>query len=340
MDEKINEQLKKVLNETNIKNLSLVDKVKVGCNNCGKCCCNIQAVINAFDIYNMSKVYDFKEIAHKIDMDFCENSRLPAAFLKAKPMCTFLIESNGDFTCSLGDYKPKSCITPFLSVVTDVSDLHFVHLDQEVIPLNISELIRKYSIENNELIFLEEREKICKCKEKKSITVKKYLGNRYKYDKEYIIASLISMLIERYVNTKDFFRILFLSENSILNNIHKHKDDKNMFALMHSKIMYHTYFYGLSEDPETVDFLQVSIEKFNYLQDVFYPTIRKLYQMFINIFFIDEKEMRRILDIKDDATACREFDLYYAKHVKEIAVRFTEEASKFIEFTELMEKEM
>jgi len=335
MGDKIKEEkIKEFLNESSLTRLKLNDKVNVGCDNCGKCCYKIQTSLNAFDIYNISQVYDLKEILPKLDISFGENSGLPIVGLQTDNLCTFSDEVDGDFKCSLGEYKPKACMSPFLSIMTDTSELSFVPLDQEVTPLDPYELIDKHSINNSEIVFLNDRFKsVCKCGNKKEITVKEYLGDRYKYDKEYTISAIIQILLCRYINPNEFFKIIYLSDNSILSKDSSFPKDKSMYAIISSKISQQTLFYAIEDTPiDRKDFLKTSIKQFNFLQNNLYPVMRKLYQMLIDVFYVDEKEMREIINMPDEISQ-QAFDLYFYKNRKEISKRFQEEALKFMKDT-------
>lgn len=328
------EKIKEFLNESSLTRLKLDDKVNIGCDNCGKCCYKIQTLLNAFDIYNISQVYELEKILPKLDISFGENSGLPIVTLQTNNLCTFSDEVDGDFKCSLGEFKPKACMSPFLSVMTDTSDLNLVPLDQEVTPLDPYELIDKCSINNSEIAFLNDRFKsICKCGDKKEITVKEYLGNRYKYDKEYTISAIIHILLCRYINPNEFFKILYLSENSILSRSHLGRE-KNMYASISSKISQQTLFYAIEDTPiNRKDFLDVSIKQFNFLQDRLYPIIRKLYKMLIDIFYVNKKEMEEIMNMPDEISQ-KAFDLYFYKNRKEISEKFQEEVLKFMKDTD------
>lgn len=310
------------------KEVQLTDTICVGCDNCGSCCINTEMKLTALDIYRIAKKVGIKTLTKELTFYFGDRSHLPIVGLfssKRTSLCPFLKDTNdGDYQCSLGDAKPITCTHPFVAVGTAFNgkEFGFVPFDETVPKFDIDKYLQDYNISHNALYFIHERNDSCKAKNKKDMLVSDYLSERIKYDKEQSVASIISMLICKYVNVYELTRLLYLSEHSTVNK----QELKSFFGEVSSyekitrSLFSDIYFYTDIDSDES--FMEQSIKHIHYLENKKYPLLRLLYKYFLVVFDPGKVTLQEILNTDDFDLAQERFDNYFSSNIEAIKMRF------------------
>ena len=311
-------------NSNELVNVSLIDKIDIGCNYCGNCCINSQTRLNALDVYIMLQKISMEELMKYTESYFESKMGIPSLTIlnKKSGMCSFLQNIDGDFKCSLEDHRPLICNYPFVGIGTafEENNLSFVEFGQKVPKVNIEDIINREDYKDN-IIFFKERCKRCTAP-KQSITIEEYIKKRKDFYKEYNLANYINIFGIRYIDFNKLNVLLNLAEKSKVNFLST--ENSNGDKIKKSKkiaftIMMNTLFYP---DPEK-DFLKQSIEQFNYLQDKVYPTLRELYEALLYIFDGHDGTFDKIYELykEDRQTAQEKFDYHYLKNLSLVTER-------------------
>lgn len=311
--------------------VSLTDKINIGCNYCGDCCINSQTRLNSLDVYNMLQKISIKELMEHTEPYFERVIGLPSLTISNKKsgMCSFLQNVNGDFKCSLKEYKPLICNYQFVGIGTafEEKNLSFVEFGQDVPKVNVEDIINRDDYKDN-IIFFKERCSRCKAP-KHDVSVEEYIKKRKDLYKEYNLANYINIFGMRYIDFRKFIALLELSERSKVNFLSTEdqkegeikKSEKMRFVIMSGTLLY--------PDPDK-DFLEQSINQFNRLQDIIFPTLRELYESLLYIFDGHDGSFDEIYEIykEDQEKAQIKFDNNYLKNLHLIASRVYERMPK------------
>jgi Fe-S-cluster containining protein len=317
--------------EENTQLVSLSDKICVGCNGCGDCCIAAQVKVNAYDIYNMLKHTSQKELSSNLVFYFGDNSHLPLILLKNKSndFCPFVKNTNGDFECILGNDKPTLCYNNFIAVSIKFDDLSFVPFDQEVQPLDIDKLYEKYKIENNMIIYLKDRnEKKCPAP-KTETTVKEYIKGRLVDEKERLLATVLPMLLNKYIEPEKFQLMIYLSENSKLNiknpfnHVFNGKDNETYDKIMKSMFL---ELYLFADPEEDKDFMTKIKNQIESLEKGYFSKLRVLYKYLLKVFDPNDYFFNELCKLDDINKKQEMYDKYCETHAKEISESFLENA--------------
>ena len=312
------------------KKVTLNDTICVGCNGCGNCCMNTQMKLNAFDIYNIAKKVGMKKTSEHMTFYFGDNSKLPIIGLFSSDetgMCPYLEATNdGDYKCVLEECKPSTCTHPFVAIGTMFSnnEFTFVPLDQTVPAFDVDKYLKDYDINKSAFYYLDERNNACPSTCKKNVLVSEYMSDRIKYDKEHALASIVSMLISKYVNVYELTRLLYLADNS--------KENKNIKSFLGQMSSYdkvtRTMFidaYLYTDIDSDKSFVEQTVEHIKYLEKKKYPVLRLLYKYFYVVFDPGHVTLESILNTEDVKLAQERFDNYFASNIEQIKERFYNE---------------
>lgn len=336
-----------ITNSKSPKAVKINDTIKVGCGNCGNCCMGTSTRLSAFDIYRIANKVGEEEVLKHATFYFGETSHLPIIGLfssEQSSMCPYLIDNNnGDYICTLEDVKPLTCIHPFVAIGTKFAkgEFNFVPFDQEVKKIDIDEYLKEHSISNSILYYLEDHNAHCPSKVKKEMLVSEYLSDRIKYDTENNLATIVSMLLSKYVEVDKFTRLLYLSEHSSiknkgLQNLFKPIDMDSYDRIVRS-IFTDSYLYTNIHSSKS--FIEQTIEHIHYLEGFKYPMLRILYKYLYKVFDPSFVIMDEILKTDDDELAQERFDNYFSAHAQEIEQRFYDSMEHMLEEIKGLRKE-
>lgn len=325
--------IKDMTNSTDIQEVELDDTISVGCDHCGSCCMNSQVRLTAYDLDRMANVYDVKDIVDDITLYYGDNSHLPIVGLfssEQSGLCPYLqSDLNGDFQCTLGEYKPSICCHPFVAIATqlDHEAFEFVPFDEEVEDFNIEEFLEHNRIGNNKLYYIKERSDACKSKCKKEVTVRDYISPKFKDEDARNLAALVPMLYSKYFDVKIMTKILHLAENSKVNGPldDLFKGDSKLSQL--SKTLFtEAYFYMEDPDKCKCSFYEQTMKQIHKLEHKLLPKYRILYKYLLKVFGEpDQEEFNNIMNEDDYNVAQKMFDKYFYDHLEEIKDLFFKE---------------
>ena len=335
---------KKALNEDDIKIVSLKDSIPIGCNGCGDCCINSVTKLTSFDLYRMSQVMPKEEVVKNVKITMGYNSGLPVVCIREKNgQCPFLrATNNGSFECKLGENKPLVCNGQFVAVATTLSNVvNFTPFDKEVPPLEIERFLDENKIEKKTMAFLEGRMNgRCHCKNKKDILVEEYLGNRVRYDKENNLANFLTMMLNKFIDGKKFFKILYMADHSKCNMVADlfgkgDKDKDFSYDRLSRNIILDTYFYFDPDKP----FVEQALNQIYKLHKKTFPTLRILYKGLLSVYDVDGS-FSEILEIEEDELAQERFDNYFSTNISIIHKNFMDKCIVMLEEMKTLMKGM
>jgi len=331
MSEQEKSFIAEVANSTNLREVSLNDTILVGCDGCGSCCMNAQMQLNAFDMYNIAKKVGMEKALDSMELYFGDGSHLPIIGLfasKETNMCPYLQATNdGDYKCILEDNKPSTCTHPFVAMGIKFAqkEFDFVPLDQKVQPFDIEQYLKDHDTSKNMFYYIEDRSNKCPSTCKKNVLVSDYMSDRIKCNREYNLAIITSMLINRYIRVGELTRLLYLADNS--------KNNKNISSFLSGvsssdkvirSMFADAYFYTDIESSKS--FEEQTIEHIKYLEEKKYPALRMLYKYFYIVFDPSHTILENILNTDDIDLAQERFDNYFASNIEQIKDRFYNQA--------------
>ena len=334
-NENMNNAIGEMLNEKHPKELTLDDKILIGCNNCGNCCINTNVILNAYDFYNIVRSgIELQDFIKDCDTFIGENSGVPMITIKNKKngYCPFLKNHKEELVCSLGPSKPMTCDNMFVAVgkCFQADDLKYHKELKDIEKIDIDEIVKDGKIENQHIFFMSDiNERMCEYKEKKEVYVRDYLYRRILHEDECSVASIIPLLTTKYFDTNRMFVFIKLAEESKVNSLdyllisNKDQNSEKIYARLINSVFSRLYFYF---DPKSdVSFMDQTIEHLNFLQDTYFPAVKVLYENLISL--IDKDILDNIISIydRDPKEAQNEFDIYYARNIKEISERFVKQ---------------
>lgn len=348
MNEK-NEEYKHIIEnfvkEENTQLVSLSDKICVGCNGCGDCCISAQVKVSAYDIYNMLKYMPQRELSDNLVFYFGDGSHLPLIMLKNKSndLCPFVKNINGDFECTLGDDKPTICYNNFIAISMKFDNLSFVPFDQEVQPLDIDKICEEYKIENNTIIYLKDRnEKKCPAP-KTEKTVKEYIKGRLIDEKERLLATVLPILLNKYIEPEKFQLMIYLSEHSKLrmdnpfSHVFSGKDNETYDKIMKSMFL---ELYLFADPEENEDFMTQIKNQIKHLEKGYFSKLRVLYKYLLKVFDPNNYLFNELCKLDDIDKKQEMYDKYCETHMKEISQRFLDNAVDMLtELSKIVGKE-
>ena len=310
------------------KEVKSTDVIHVGCDNCGSCCIDTTMKLSAFDIYRIAKKTGMKETADNMTFYFGDISHLPIIGLFASEnnhMCPYLKATNsGDYECVLGDDKPSACTHPFiaLGIMFNQQEFNFVPLDQQVPKMDIEKFLSDHDIDKTLKYYLTERSCACHASNKKDMTVMEYMQYRKKYDREQNLSTLVSMLINRYIDVYKFTRLLYLADHSSVNE----KSMKSLFGELSSydkitRAMFSDAYLYTDIDSDK-SFEEQTIAHIHYLEDKKYPLLRLLYKYLFRVFDPSNVFLNEILETDDVELAQERFDNYFSSNLENIKKHF------------------
>ena len=325
--------------------VSLSDKICTGCNGCGDCCISAQVKLNAFDIYNMLKHTNQDDLSKKMVFYFGDNSYLPLIILKNDPgnnFCPFIKNINGDFECILGDDKPTCCYNNFLAISFKFDDLSFIPIGDEIKPIDIDKLYENHRVKDSMIIHLKDRNKKKCHAPKEEITVEEFLKVRLDTEKERLLATILPLLLNKYIEVEKFHMMIYLSEHSKVNNknpfnrIFSGKNNETYDKIMKSMFL-ELYLFA---DPESEEDFMTQIKKhIEHLEKSYFLYLRVLYKYLLKVFDPNDYLFNELCKLDDMDMRQERYDSYCEEHVMEISERFIENAGNLIKEIKEVKKE-
>lgn len=334
-NESMNNAIGEMLNEKHPKEVTLDDKILIGCNNCGSCCINTDVILNAFDFYNIVRSgIELQDFIKDCNTLIGKNSGIPIITIKNKKngCCPFLKNHKEELVCSLGSNKPMTCDNMFMAIgkCFQTNDFKYHKELKDIEKIDIDKIIKNGKMENQHMFFMNDiNERMCECKDKREVYVRDYLYRRILHEDECSIVSIIPLLTIKYFDANKMFVFVKLAEESKVNSLdyllisNKDQNSEKIYTKLINSVFSRLYFYF---DPKSdVSFMDQTIEHLNFLQDTYFPAIKVLYENLISL--IDEDVLNRIISIydRDPKEAQNEFDIYYARNIKEISERFVKQ---------------
>lgn len=316
--------IKDFTHSNDVQSVGLDDIIEVGCNHCGSCCINTQVRVNAYDIYQMSKMFDKKSLLDNFTLYFGDDSHLPLVgiFGLESGLCPYLkADLSGDFQCVLEDNKPSMCHHPFVAIATklDKCDFDFVPFDKEVPKFDIDAYLEQTSVKNSGMYYLKDRSEHCRSNCKSQITVKEYLSPRLKDENERNIANVIPMIYSRYFDVHIMTKILHLAENSKVNNPLDELFGDDKLGNISKDLFLEAYFYTTDPAKDNTSFYDQTVDQINKLEKVILPKYRILYKYLLKVFRTpDEDEFDKIIKENSIDISQKMFDKYFLDHIEDI----------------------